>query len=157
MSRWRGKGHFVSKIGFHPRIGSVVICDFNRTDMPQQELLVDGFEKPEMVKKRPAIVVSYDKMGGRLCTIVPLSQTPPDKRQPWHHRLEVVPTELQGFGSWAKCDMITTVAFDRLERLRVSHCGTRVYVMPRISDADLKAVQKAILHALRLWNLTPHV
>jgi mRNA interferase MazF len=147
----------VSKIVYHPKIGSVVICDFNRTDVPQQELLVDGFEKPEMVKKRPAIVVSYDKMGGRLCTIVPLSQTAPDKPQPWHHQLETVPTELQGIGSWAKCDMITTVAFERLERVRVNSFATSGYVIPRISDADLKAVQRGVLHALRLWNLTPHV
>jgi len=49
---------------YHPKQGAIVICDFK------------GFVPPEMVKRRPAVIVS-PRMRKRegLCTIVPLSTT----------------------------------------------------------------------------------
>jgi mRNA interferase MazF len=46
---------------YHPKQGTIVICDFK------------GFVSPEMVKRRPAVIVSprLRKREG-LCTIVPL-------------------------------------------------------------------------------------
>ena len=50
-------------IAFHPGQGVVVICDYNQ-----------GFVAPEMVKRRPAVILC-PKIGirGGLCTVVALS------------------------------------------------------------------------------------
>ncbi|MCA3277869.1 MAG: type II toxin-antitoxin system PemK/MazF family toxin [Roseomonas sp.] len=51
----------------HPKIGSILICDFNK-----------GFVAPEMVKRRPVIVISPPiNVRHRLCTIIPISTEPP--------------------------------------------------------------------------------
>ena len=47
-----------------------------------------GFEPPEMVKRRLAVVVSKPiKARVGLCTIVPLSTTAPEPPMPYHYRL----------------------------------------------------------------------
>ena len=52
-------------ITFHPKPGHVLICDFNT-----------GFRPPEMVKKRPVVVISESRQ--QLVTVVPLSTTEPN-------------------------------------------------------------------------------
>lgn len=44
----------------------VLICDFTT-----------GFQAPEMVKKRPVVVVSPRRRIGQVCTVVPLSSVAP--------------------------------------------------------------------------------
>ena len=67
---------------YHPKTGTIVICDYN-----------SGFVPPEMVKRRPAIVVfpQFKKRSG-LCTIVPFSTTPPTPVMPYHYKLNLNPT-----------------------------------------------------------------
>ena len=77
-----------------------------------------GFVVPEMVKRRPAIVVS-PRLRGRsgLCTIVPLSTTPPAREQKYHCLLELNPPLPRPFDAevcWVKGDMLYTVSFARL-------------------------------------------
>ncbi|MDY6930077.1 MAG: type II toxin-antitoxin system PemK/MazF family toxin [Pseudomonadota bacterium] len=64
----------------HPEQGTIVICDFK------------GFVPPEMVKRRPAVVISPRlRRRQRLCTIIPLSTTPPNPIEAYHRKLHVGP------------------------------------------------------------------
>jgi hypothetical protein len=58
----------------HPAVGALLICDF-----------WPGFREPEMVKRRPVVVIS-PKIRARagLCTVVALSTTKPTPIMPYH-------------------------------------------------------------------------
>jgi uncharacterized protein YifN (PemK superfamily) len=138
-------------IQFHPEQGTIVVCDF------------EGFVPPEMVKRRPAIVVSprLRKRGG-LCTVVPLSTTPPDQICPYHFRLHVTPPLPSPYNAdfhWVKADMVYTVAFRRLHFLfdGKDASGKRNYDVRVIDAADLLKIQACILHGLGLPGLTSHL
>ena len=133
-------------LSFYPNQGMFLICDF-RT----------GFVPPEMVKKRPVVVVSPRfRKGTNLCTVVPLSRTPPKIVKAYHHELDPTshPDYCRGLTLppvWAKCDMVTTVSIDRLDRYRLKALHTnRQYVAHTIENADLQAIQAGILNALGL-------
>lgn len=120
------------------KTGEVVICNYNT-----------GFIVPEMVKTRPVVVISKSSTHGRgLCTVVPLSTTPPKKVEAWHVHLQNVLRRLypyshafgQSSNMWAKCDMIATVSFCRITRPHNNQDGRRAYAPIRLSDADLDAV-----------------
>lgn len=132
-------------ITFHPKPGNVLICDF-----------ATGFKPPEMIKKRPVVVVS--KSHQQLVTVVPLSTTAPDPVEKWHHELldASLPPPLRGKRHWAKCDVIASVAFWRLDRVRGPRhptTGKRTYMSYEVSDEDREAIQKAILSVLGLSHL----
>jgi mRNA interferase MazF len=132
-------------INFHPKPGMVLICDFST-----------GFTPPEMVKKRPVVVVS--KSAQQLVTVVPLSTTEPVPLEECHHELlnRSLPIPLRTKRHWAKCDCVTTVAFWRLDRVRTGihpTTGKRTYVTYFVCPEDLVAIQKAVLHVLGLGHL----
>lgn len=120
---------------YFPRPGDVLICDYST-----------GFIEPEMVKHRPVVVVSgRERHGRRLCTIVPLSTTDPAKPEAWHYRMSVqIPSWATGI-CWAKCDMLSTVSFDRLDKPHSKTRSGRQYHTVRISPLDLAAIRKAVL------------
>ena len=128
---------------FHPDPGTILICDYS-----------SGFVAPEMVKRRPAVVVSPRlRRRNQLCAVVPLSTTPPEPPMPYHHRLVLsvpFPKPWDSSEMWVKCDMLATVSFQRLELIRTGrdHEGKRQYLTRRISDADLNAVRTGIMAAL---------
>jgi uncharacterized protein YifN (PemK superfamily) len=129
-------------INFHPKIGTVLICDFDT-----------GFRPPEMVKKRPVIVVSRSHR--QLATIVPLSTVEPIPFEKCHHEIDPasLPHPFCSKRSWAKCDLLSTVAFWRLDRVKAGRdraTGKRIYVSHVVTPQDLKAIQDAILHVLGL-------
>jgi len=84
---------------YSPKQGDVPVCDFTR-----------GFVAPEMVKVRKVVVISHSaRHRGRLCTVVPISATPPEVQQDWHHLLHENPLASDGVKQlWVKCDMIHT-------------------------------------------------
>lgn len=89
-----------------PAPGTIVIVDLTE------------FSEPEMNKRRPAVILSPPLKGRHhLCTIVPLSQTPPEDPQS-HHLLIKFKTELPypflGKERWLKGDMVFTAKIDRL-------------------------------------------
>jgi mRNA interferase MazF len=133
-------------LAFHPRRGTVLYCDFTT-----------GFVAPEMVKKRPVVVVSGTKHG-MVCTVIPLSTSEPTTIERWHHLITDIslPNALRHARTWAKCDMITTVALRRLDRVKdgVKVDGKTNYVAHRVSDADLLAIENGIIAALRMEHLT---
>ena len=132
---------------FNPLPGTIVICDFT------------GFVVPEMVKRRPSIVVS-PRLRGRanLCTIVPLSTTPPAQEQKYHYMLEMCPPLPKPFDAgvcWVKGDMLYTVSFARLNlpHERDMH-GKRMNITRIVTRDDLRNIRVCILCGLGMEILT---
>jgi mRNA interferase MazF len=137
----------------HPAMGTILLCDFGC-----------GFVPPEMVKRRPVIVVS-PKIAARpnLCTIVPLSTEPPRKQMPYHVELPDIrpplPAPWDKGPNWVKGDMIYSVSFERLDLIRMGKTadGTRLYRYALLDTAQLRAVRACVLNALGLGGLTKHL
>lgn len=120
------------------------MCDFS-----------EGFKSPEMVKVRPVIVVAPALPGRNgLCTVVALSTVKPKVLQLYQHEMSQESLkELSSDLSWAKCDMIYTVSFDRLDRIKVRlDGGKRGYITGKATAEDLLAVEEAILKGLGLMR-----
>jgi len=133
---------------FHPDAGTVLICDFA------------GFKVPEIVKRRPVIVVSPRfKRRDQLCTVVPLSTTAPRWPQEYNCRIEFdppLPAPYAASDMWVKGDMLCTVAFERLSPPAAGRGadGRRIYDIRRVSDAELSRVRACVLNGLGLGGLT---
>lgn len=129
-------------ITFHPHAATLLMCDYNT-----------GFRPPEMVKNRPVVVVSHSHRC--LATVVPISTEEPNPFEPchWEMSLASMPTSLQSERCWAKCDVVATVAFWRLDRImngKDPKTGKRIYVAPRIIQADFDGIRQALKDVLRL-------
>lgn len=138
-------------IKFHPEQGTIVICDFA------------GFVLPEMVKRRPAVVVS-PRLRRRegLCAIVPLSTTAPTTIAPYHFKLRISPVLPQPYDAtyhWVKADMLYTVSFARLSLPfdGKDATGKRRHVVHVVDREDMRQIQHCILHALGLTSLTDYL
>ena len=135
----------------HPETGTIVICDFH------------GFVTPEMVKRRPVIVVSPRLRNRRgLCTIVPLSTTPPDPVMPYHYRIHMdppLPPPYDSPYSWVKADMLATVSMSRLSfpHSGKDASGKRKYDIRVVEEIDLRNIRECMLHALGLSRLTGYL
>ena len=121
---------------YYPSRGEVLICDFD-----------SGFQPPEMVKKRPVVVISIkESHRRRLCTVVPFSTTEPAPRERWHHSLAHVrvPGLHAAAPMWAKCDMVATVSFDRLNKPYIKSRHGRVYRELVLDVADMLAIDACL-------------
>jgi mRNA interferase MazF len=105
-------------VDFHPHPGTILICDF-----------ATGFQPPEMVKVRPAIVIPPHRRTSSLVTVVPLSSTEPAPMLPGHVLLPAGAYPPARGPMWAKCDVVVTIALARLERVRTK--GPRASVSTR--------------------------
>lgn len=130
----------------HPPQGTILICDFT------------GFKTPEMVKKRPVIVVSKPIVSRPdLCTVVALSTTSPSKILPMHYELKLdppLPIPYDSPSHWVKGDMIYSFSFRRFSypcKGRDSS-GTRIHVYEVISAEQLKCVQKCIMAGIGIFK-----
>ena len=130
---------------FHPNPGTFLVCDFQ------------GFRAPEMVKKRPVLVLSPRfRRRYRLVTVVPLSTTPPEPVEPYHVLLKLHaplhPDKWPEREIWVKCDMIYAVSFARLDpiRLRRDQFGKWHYSRMQLNEADLLKVRKAVAYSIGL-------
>jgi uncharacterized protein YifN (PemK superfamily) len=128
---------------FIPYQGQILICNY--------EVKALG---AEMVKARPSIVIS-PRLRTRhgLSTIVPLSTTPPDKQEAWHHFLKLdrpLPKPFSSPEMWVKCDMIATVSFERLSPISAGRdqYGKRKYAFEIVNKDDFLHIQKCIKAAL---------
>ena len=129
--------------------GTIVICDYST-----------GFRVPEMVKRRPAVIISprLPRRDG-LCTVVPLSESAPGHPELYQCRLELtrdIP-EFEGLVKWAKADMLATVGFTRLDLPRTARdkaSGLRRYLQLKLTPEQLEQVRACVLHALGMGNLT---
>jgi uncharacterized protein YifN (PemK superfamily) len=136
----------------HPAQGTICTCDFDA-----------GFRLPEMVKRRPVIVIS-PKIRARagLCTVVALSTTAPRPRQPYHCEIRLaapLPPPWSSETMWVKGDMIYAVGFHRLDLIRRGKDlgGKRAYLHKPVSKDQLTEVRKCVLSALGLVALTRHL
>jgi uncharacterized protein YifN (PemK superfamily) len=120
---------------FQPKTGSVVYCDYI------------GFISPEMVKKRPVIVVSKHKHNPKLLTVVPISLKAPSTTQNYHVEMEepFCNIHLGGKKSWVKCDMINVVSLERLHLVRNKQTGHRH--APHVGNEFLEKIKDAIRFA----------
>lgn len=128
----------------HPLPGTIL-----RVDLSQ------GFTPPEMVKRRPAIVLSPPIRGRqRLCTIVPLSTTAPTRVEAHHLKLTLDPPLPPPYDSaemWVKGDIVLTVAFHRLRLLFAGHeQGQRVYDIRVLDPETLNKVKQCVRSGLGL-------
>lgn len=133
-------------IKFPVGVGTILLCDYDR----------GGFQPPEMVKKRPAIVIS-PRLPHRdsLCTVVPISSEQPKHDVDYVVRLEFAPPLPDPFSyrvTWAKCDMLATVSFSRLDLFHTERdqYGRRKYLHPKLSEAQLEHIKYGVLCALGL-------
>ncbi|EMW0555515.1 type II toxin-antitoxin system PemK/MazF family toxin [Pseudomonas aeruginosa] len=135
---------------FYPPPGQIVVCDF------------EGMKAPEIVKRRPAIVIS-PKLRGRkgLCTVVPISTTEPHREMEHHFRLRIEPALPNPYGAqdvWVKCDMVYTVCFERLNLpWGRDGSGKRQFVNQHVSADDLQAIQRCMLAALGFGELARYL
>lgn len=130
---------------YQPHPGTLWMCNFDT-----------GFEPPEMVKVRPVVVISPQPLSTTgLCTVVPLSTTPPNPVQPFHHRMErdsLPAGKLQQSETWAKCDMLSTISLQRLRRATKRRPG--VAATFRVLETDFDAIRNCVKIALGL-DTTP--
>ena len=138
-------------ISYHPGQGTILLCDYQ------------GSKSPEMDKRRPVIVLC-NQIHARtnICTVVPLSTTPPASMMPYHFKLFTIPPLPRPYDSefhWVKADMINAVSFQRLylPTLGKDANGKRVYDIRQLDVAEFRAVQQAVLNGLGLTSLTFHL
>lgn len=135
-------------ITFFPGAGMLLICDFS------------GFTKPEMVKKRPVVVISGRHRRDKLATIVPLSTTAPVPLHDHHHLMDAksLPGPFALKPTWAECDMVATLSISRLDRVMIRDLsGKRQYISPQVTDEDFISILRGVLCAINLKALTGHV
>ena len=120
---------------YYPKQSHILRCDFR------------GFIAPEMVKTRPVVIISPSaRHGGKLCTVVPLSTTAPNPVAAWHVRLSKNPNpiEKEEIEVWAKCDMLYTVSFDRLDKFHRKTRNGREYLSPAMNYEDFQKVLEGV-------------
>jgi uncharacterized protein YifN (PemK superfamily) len=112
-----------------------------------------GFRPPEMVKRRPIVVIAPKPRRARRgpYLVVPLSTTTPRVVEAFHVR---IPAGRYWFLSpsldvWAKCDLIAAVAPFRLDPLHQVGRSSA----PTIGRDDFRSIQRGVLHALGLDGL----
>ena len=136
---------------FHPEQGLILICDFK------------GFIAPEMVKRRPVVVVSPRiRDRDRLCTVVPLSTTEPRPHRGYHLEINLdqpLPEPYTETKMWAKADMLCSVSFDRLSLpfIGKDDTGHRIYDQRKLPDAVVRELLGCTLTGLGLHRLTQHL
>jgi len=132
-------------LNFQPKPRSVVYCDF------------DGYVEPEIVKRRPVVVISAHKRNSKLVAVVPLSTTKPDPIETHHYQLLQNPLpHLPAAEVWAKCDMVAVVSTARLDLIRTGRRladGRREYVTGKIGAEQFEAIRKAVISGLGLGSL----
>lgn len=137
---------------YHPPTGTIVTANFD-----------EGFIEPEMVKRRLAIVISpniENRFG--LCTIVPLSTSPPEQEMDYHAKI-VIPFQLPAYWGpkerWIKGDMIYSAGFHRLDLLKLGkdRSGKRIYQTKTLPSGMMKIVNQCVLNGLGFGNLTEHL
>lgn len=128
------------------------MCDFS-----------EGFRAPEMVKRRPVLVLSPAfKHRNQLVTVVPLSTTPPEPVCAYHYQLPPKSLPMVSFfqrsTTWVKADMIYTVGFHRLSLIQLGTRkpnGKRNYFTDRLGREQMRQIYACVLHGLNLGHVVP--
>jgi len=138
-------------VSYHPGQGAILLCDYQ------------GSQTPEMDKKRPVVVLcNHIHARPNLCTVVPLSTSPPTSMMPYHFKLFTIPPLPAPYNSefhWVKADMINAVSFQRLSLpfKGKDNNGKRIYDIRVLDKGEFRSVQQAVLNGLGLTQLTFHL
>jgi uncharacterized protein YifN (PemK superfamily) len=139
-------------IQHHPGLGVIVVCNFDQ-----------GFRTPEMIKRRPTVIIS-PKISRRagLCTVVPLSTTPPQPQMQYHCMLKIdppLPPPWDVSDVWIKGDMVYSVGFHRLDLIRIGRdcSGKRVYRTEPLPQEDIQRIRACVLCSLGLAALKKYL
>lgn len=141
-------------IKFHPNPGQVLMCNFEK-----------GFKQPEIVKKRPVLVLSPNLKGRTgLVTVGVLSSTEPQSIEDYHwvlpERFLPQGKYFQGKTTWLKGDMIYTVSFERLEAIYIGQdraTGKRKYFKDRLSRKSMKEAYSCVLSGMNLGHISQYI
>lgn len=127
----------------HPKAGMVLSCDFR------------GYIAPEIVKRRPVVIISPNhlKRPG-LYTVVPLSTTAPDPICNYHYKLKGNPIPGENKEVWAKCDLVATVAFERLDRVKL---GRGTYQVGYVSMEQVREIRLCAARSFDVETATQNV
>lgn len=118
----------------HPKAGMVLHCDFR------------GYILPEIVKRRPVVIVSPNHLNRPgLFTVVPLSTTAPSPVCPYHYRLKGNPIPGEAAVVWAKCDLVASVCLERLDRIKIAR-GT--YQIGYVSMDQVREIRLGVASSL---------
>lgn len=126
-----------------PYQGEILVCDFD-----------DSAIGAEMIKRRPVVVVSRHEAhrSSKLCSVVALSTTAPSPVEAWHYNmphLRVTGWSAEN-GVWAKCNMISTVSLERLNKPYIKLRSGRKYIDHKLDGLDMAAVLDGIRSYLKL-------
>lgn len=127
---------------------TILLCDYS----------LGGFRAPEMVKRRPAVVIAGAlPRRNNLHTVVPLSGTESDPRNLYHCQIELsepLPAPFDEAVWWVKADMIATVSLERLDLFRTERdqYGKRKYLTHlKVSEDQFGQILDSIRHALGIF------
>lgn len=106
-----------------------------------------------MIKRRPVVVISrHEAHRGKLCSVVALSTTPPNPAESWHYNMPHL--RVSGWsaenGVWAKCNMISTVSLERLNKPYVRLRSGRKYINHQLDNSDMTAILRCVKSYLGL-------
>jgi uncharacterized protein YifN (PemK superfamily) len=106
---------------FQPDKNTIVWCDFQ------------GFMVPEIIKKRPVIIIKKHKQNQKLVYVLPISLTVPEVVKPYHYKLPEDFSEkyFKKGDHYVKIDLIYTVSIERLALVKMK-TGERV--LPVLED-----------------------
>ncbi len=121
----------------------ILLCDYS------------GFKAPEMVKKRPVVVLCRkDARRYGVCTIVPLSTSAPRTMLPYQPKIRMpvrLPPPFESEDCWVKADMINTVSYERLNHFReMDATGRWVLMSPVIGSEIYSLIQASVTELLSL-------
>lgn len=88
-----------------------------------------------------------------LVTIVPLSTTPPKKKEPFDVEIvlpRAVSKKFNALDCWAKCDMIYTFSYDRFSVPYDGKdaYGKRIYNIVELDEETLMRIRDAVLSSI---------
>lgn len=127
---------------YQPKPRAVLSCDFF------------GYIAPEIVKRRPVVVLKAHKTHSKLVVVVPLSTTRPNPVERHHYRLLHNPLATSAaIEVWAKCDIVAVVSTERLDLIpsgRRRPDGRREYLNLQISQEQFDAIRQCVIAGLGL-------
>ena len=107
---------------------------------------------------RPVVVLSSKN---NLVQIVACSTVAPEHPGPEHYQIprQSMPKTDHFFGkdTWVKGDMIYSVAFHRLELVRLGKRSDRTYFTERLGKEQMNAIRRCVLHGRGMGFITAHI
>lgn len=135
-------------IQFPPKTGEILVCNFQAADKGA----LNGFVVPEMIKKRPVVVLSSKSY--KLCLVVASIATPPKPLRDWHYEIiwdVPLPRPYdREIGCWAKGDHIYAISYERLNQFYAGkdNRGRRIYERRLLSAEQFLGVKEGVRNAI---------